>query len=248
MAKCKLRRKNSLFFFSVVSRRFQVPDIQWRAFFTLGIRCLCLAQHSSEGFYFFLELKTEHVSSEQPPSFVKNAMADNSTAAEDWAESFWYSRAVHRGLCAMGTHHGGSKCPDSWETVPSPPFLVAWSLVMTASSLVVLEGTHRNSSVLFSFALFFMRHHILGTRSYNLFVTLLKLFEMEEIIWVISKHRAYLFLNKSTGILWLEEPHNFLVMCWFLEVVLRYAILKGPRKNGEERKELWVHLSVVCLT
>lgn len=50
---------------------------------------------------FFLELKTEHVSSEQPPSFVKNAPAAT-TAAEDWAEPFWYSRAVHKGLCAAG--------------------------------------------------------------------------------------------------------------------------------------------------
>lgn len=57
-------------------------------FFILGICYLCLAQHSSEGFSFFSALKIEHVSSEQPPSFVKNATADNFTAAEESAEPF----------------------------------------------------------------------------------------------------------------------------------------------------------------
>lgn len=44
----------------------------------------------------------EHVSTEEPPSFVKNASADSGTAAEAWAEPFWYSRAAHRGLSAAG--------------------------------------------------------------------------------------------------------------------------------------------------
>lgn len=62
----------------------------------MDICYLYLAQHSSEGvlllFFFFLELKTEHVSSEQPPSFVKNGTADKLTAADDSAEPFWCSR------------------------------------------------------------------------------------------------------------------------------------------------------------
>lgn len=70
----------------------------------MGICYLCLAQHSSEGFYYyyFLELKTEHVSSEQPPSFVRNGTADKLAAAEDWAEPFWYSRLYTRAFVPQG--------------------------------------------------------------------------------------------------------------------------------------------------
>lgn len=46
--------------------------------------------------FFFLELKTKHVSSEQLPGFVRKATADKLTAAEDWAEPFWYSRLYTR--------------------------------------------------------------------------------------------------------------------------------------------------------
>ena len=45
----------------------------------------------------------EHVSTEEPPRFVKNTLADSGTAAEAWAEPFWYSRAARRGLSAVGT-------------------------------------------------------------------------------------------------------------------------------------------------
>lgn len=51
MAKCKLSRK-STHVFSIVSRRF-LSTWCMMGLFILGICYLCLAQHSSEGFFFF---------------------------------------------------------------------------------------------------------------------------------------------------------------------------------------------------
>lgn len=59
-------------------------------FLILGICYLCQAQHSREVTFFFFspEFKTEHVSSKQPPSFVRNVTADSFPDAEESAEPF----------------------------------------------------------------------------------------------------------------------------------------------------------------
>lgn len=141
----------------------------------LGICYLCLAQHYSEGFYFyfFSRAQIEHVSTEESPSFVKNSLADSGTAAEAWAE--WallvQQGCTQRPLCRR-THQGVSRYPDSWQTVASPAFHVAPSLVTTASPLVTLERAQRNSPFT---VLFFPKATIFRERDQS-FVTPLNLF------------------------------------------------------------------------
>lgn len=115
----------------------------------LGICYLCLAQHYSEGFYFFffffksLNWTCQHWGATQ---LCKEHLGWqwHSCRGLGWA-LLVQQGCTQRPLCHR-THQEGSRYPDSWQTVASPAFHVAPSLVTTASLLVTLERAQRNSS------------------------------------------------------------------------------------------------------
>lgn len=89
MAECKLNREIVMFFFSSFQK---VPNhLIYDGLSHFG-RLLSLPSSTFQGGYFFFpfvsEFKTDHISSKQPPSFVRNATADSFLDAEESAEPF----------------------------------------------------------------------------------------------------------------------------------------------------------------